>query len=265
MYKITLEAGEEVILKIPFTREKLYRESKMLQRISCILPAPCVLDLWTGDETTSGAILLSFIDGAPCLDQQVDKPLSFRMGELLATLHTVSMPGFGHEGEHGFTYVDWWDFINTKVERILANSEGHLSPTTFQKVHDHFQHFSTHHPQADGPCAVHSDYRPGNILVQNGQITGLIDFESARGGSADFDFSKMKLYVWDELPGTREAFEEGYTSIRPLPHELDTLLHFNLLFHAINGIDFCVKRGITGNEHFLRESIRTVEKIVREL
>jgi hypothetical protein len=34
---------------------------------------------------------------------------------------------------------------------------------------------------------------------------------------------------------------------------------------AINGIDFCIKRGITRNEQFLNESIQTVEKIERTL
>lgn len=267
VYKLTPETGDYIILKIPSQREKLFRETKMLQRLSYTsLPVPTVFDTWEGDDENPGAMLLSFIDGNPASVETIDEDLSYQMGQLLGELHTVPMPGFGHEDENGFTYVennDWWHFVKTKLDRILANSEKLLSPGTFQKANDYFHIFFMNHPPADGPCAVHTDYRPGNILVKANQITGLVDFESARGGSADFDFSKIKLYVWDKFPGTRTAFEAGYRSIRPLPN-LDRLLDFNVLFHAINHIDWCLKRGITDHKQFLSENVRIVEQVVRE-
>lgn len=260
--------GDHVILKIPSRREKLFRETKMLQRLAdTSLPVPTVLDIWEGDEEIPGTMLLSFIDGDPASVESITEDLSYQMGKLLGELHLVPMPGFGNDSEHGFLYVennDWWNFIWAKLDRIFASSAPHLSTDTFQKMNDYFQTFQKNPPPIHGPCAVHTDYRPGNILVKDGQVTGLIDFESGRGGSADFDFSKMKLYVWDTIPGTERAFEDGYASIRPLP-DLDTLLDFNALFHALNHIDWCVIRGIEKNEQFLSDNLRIVEKIVKGL
>ncbi|WP_430103640.1 phosphotransferase [Peribacillus simplex] len=71
----------------------------------------------------------------------------------------------------------------------------------------------------DGPCVVHMDFRPGNILVLNeSKISGLIDFESAHGGPSEIDFTKIKQYVWDVYPETKEEFILGYKSIRTLPN-----------------------------------------------
>ncbi len=72
-------------------------------------------------------------------------------------------------------------------------------------------------PGPDGPRALHMDFRPGNVLIWNGKITGLIDLESARGGSADMDFTKMKIYVWDRYPGTKDAFLSADRTVRSLP------------------------------------------------
>ncbi|WP_244188406.1 phosphotransferase [Paenibacillus kribbensis] len=33
------------------------------------------------------------------------------------------------------------------------------------------------------------DFRPGNILVNGNEVAGIIDFESARGGSSEIDFT----------------------------------------------------------------------------
>lgn len=71
VYKLTLKSQESLILKIPFSREKLFRESKMLQRLSGLLPVPTIIDQWNRDEDTAGALLLSFIDGNPSTNHAV--------------------------------------------------------------------------------------------------------------------------------------------------------------------------------------------------
>jgi Ser/Thr protein kinase RdoA (MazF antagonist) len=96
-------------------------------------------------------------------------------------------------------------------------------------------------PDPDGPCYVHYDFRPGNVLIQRGRISGLIDFESTRGGSADYDFIKIKNEVWDASPETRVPFLAGYQSIRDLP-DIEHTLPLYALHNAYGGIAWCVKR-----------------------
>ena len=90
-------------------------------------------------------------------------------------------------------------------------------------------------PEPDGPCWTHFDYHPGNILVIEDNISGLIDFESSHGGSADMDFIKIKLQVWDKYPGTKTAFIEGYSTVRRLP-DIENTLPFYTLYVAFGGI-----------------------------
>jgi hypothetical protein len=90
----------------------------------------------------------------------------------------------------------------------------------------------------------------------------LIDFESCRGGSADLDFTKVKDEVWDVYPGTKEAFLEGYTSVRK-PPRIDATLPFYELYNAFGGVAWCVRRGQTGDP-FLHRNWKKLEQVVRE-
>ncbi|UPK47676.1 hypothetical protein [Paenibacillus pabuli] len=55
VYKLGLVSGEDVYVKIPFNKDKLFREFQMLETLKDVLPVPKVLDIWYGDEITTGA------------------------------------------------------------------------------------------------------------------------------------------------------------------------------------------------------------------
>jgi aminoglycoside phosphotransferase (APT) family kinase protein len=69
------------------------------------------------------------------------------------------------------------------------------------------------------------DFRPGNILVNGNKVMGIIDFESVRIGSTEIDFTKINRDIFVKYPGTMEAFQRGYESIRPII-DLQTVLPF---------------------------------------
>lgn len=64
VYKLTLASGDNVFVKIPFNKDKLFREFQMLETLKGIISVPKVLDIWYGDESTTGALLLSAITGS---------------------------------------------------------------------------------------------------------------------------------------------------------------------------------------------------------
>ena len=117
-------------------------------------------------------------------------------------------------------------------------------------------------PEPDGPCWTHFDFRPANVLAQGDRVTGLIDFESARGGSADLDFIKIKNRVWDVYSGTKEPFLDGYSSIRPVP-DIESTLPFYALGNAFGGIAWCVRRSDTEDPFFL-ENLDRLKQILSE-
>ncbi|WP_325168686.1 phosphotransferase family protein [Paenibacillus sp. S28] len=58
-----------------------------------------------------------------------------------------------------------------------------LDSKLYERCIIHFDGVFSALPDLDGPCIVHMDFRPGNILVNGNEVAGIIDFVSARGGS----------------------------------------------------------------------------------
>jgi Ser/Thr protein kinase RdoA (MazF antagonist) len=259
---LTLSSGERMVLKIPWVRQKLRREVAALRALRQDMPVPALLDVWEpAADTRQGAMLLSYLPGAVISDP-VDRHLAHQMGALLARLHLHRRDHFGDENDPDRGHTGWWALLHRAHDNWRPHCEAVLPPALWAQARARYEELYAGLPAPDGPCWVHSDYRPGNVLVlQEGtqrRITGLIDFESARGGSADYDFVKVSHYVWDAVPGTRAAFCRGYATVRPLP-EIDGTLPFYRLHNAIGGIAWCVRRTGTADP-FFRENLAVIEQ-----
>jgi aminoglycoside phosphotransferase (APT) family kinase protein len=263
VYKLTLSSGENVYIKIPFNKDKLFREFQVLETLKGVIPVPKVLDIWYGDENTTGALLLSAIQGMPCTED-IDEKLSFQIGVYHAMLHEVKTPGFGYYATDGFKLFDqsnWRLHIKTNFEKWREPCKEILDPELYERCIHHFDGAFFALPKPDGPCIVHMDFRPGNILVNGNKVTGIIDFESARGGSSEIDFTKVNRYIWEVNPRTKLLYIEGYQTIRPML-ALDTVLPFYDFYDAFSAVVWCKRRGIEKNQRFLQESIHTLRKTV---
>ncbi|MFS0872657.1 phosphotransferase enzyme family protein [Paenibacillus xylanilyticus] len=263
VYKLTLASRETVYLKIPYNKDKLFREYQMLERLKDTLPVPRVLDFWDGDECTTGALLLSEIQGLPCTED-VNEELSYQIGMYHAMLHEVPMPGYGYHVTDGFTFLDqnnWRLHIKNNFEKWKEPCREILDPELYDRCVLHFEEVFFALPDPDGPCTVHMDFRPANILVNGNKVSGIIDFESARGGSSEIDFTKMNRYIWRANPKTRLPFIEGYQSIRPLLG-LERVLPFYDFYDSFSAVVWCKNRGIERNQTFLHESISSLRNSV---
>lgn len=94
----------------------------------------------------------------------------------------------------------------------------------------------------DGPCMIHRDFRPGNMIVSDGKIRGVIDWSSGRASFAEDDFCPMEHGEWPSNPSSKKSFLSGYASIRPVPN-YSAIMPFLRLNRAIATIGFTVKRG----------------------
>lgn len=261
---LVLENDEKVILKIPYNKDKLLKEYKMLEILEGRLPTPKILDFWEGNDEIPGALILSYIEGKPITDHIPEKT-AYQMGELLARLHDMSIERnkLGNAYELIYTEEDkWWQIIRAWFEDCVDDCKYILDTKLLDKCIKLFNLYYKDLPKPDYPSIVHMDYRPGNILIRNSNVVGLLDFETARIGSADVDFSKMKLFVWDLFPNTRKNFLEGYSNIRALP-EFERTLPFYLLFNTFTGVGWCVKRGKT-SDNFCNQNIVKLKEIIKE-
>lgn len=263
VYKLTLARGETVYVKIPFNKDKLFREFQMLETLKDVIPVPKVLDIWYGDESTTGALLLSAIQGLPCTGD-IDEKLSFQIGMYLAMLHEVKTPGYGYHVTDGFKLLDpndWRLHIQSNFEKWKEPCKEILDSTLYERCILHFDGIISALPEPDRPCIVHMDFRPGNILVKGNEVAGIIDFESARGGSSEVDFTKVNRYIWEVNPRTKIPFIEGYQSIRQML-DLEKVLPLYDIYDAFSALVWCVNRGIEKNQAFLQENILTLRNTV---
>jgi len=254
---LELENGQKVVLKIPFTRVKLIREKKVLNLLSDNPLVPELLDIWEGDESCVGALLLSYIDGEPLLLPTEDSVI-YDMGKALAMLHNVKLSRFELDENED----DWCRSVRNTIERWVAEIRSSLSEALLLKIDEFLNENVMKLDRVDGPCLVHFDYRPGNILVRAGKLVGVIDFESSRGGSAEIDFTKVSKQVWSKYPSSKSVFINGYQSIREIPN-LDEVLPIYSFYHAIGGLAWCVRREKYEGS-FFEENLEVLESLLTD-
>jgi Ser/Thr protein kinase RdoA (MazF antagonist) len=75
-------------------------------------------------------------------------------------------------------------------------------------------------PAAFDPVLCHGDFSPDNVLFDGDQVVGVLDFDRASAGRAEWDLAAAANAFWMHDPtadwGVREAFYEGYWAARPV-------------------------------------------------
>ena len=61
----------------------------------------------------------------------------------------------------------------------------------------------------DGPCMIHRDFRPGNMIVHHGKLMGILDWASTRFGFAEQDFCSMEHRHWPGNPEHKHSLLAG--------------------------------------------------------
>lgn len=104
------------------------------------------------------------------------------------------------------------------------------------------------------PYILHGDYSPKHILTDGVRVTGIIDFEDAKGGDPIRDIAWMNFFYGDSAP--LDWFLDGYTNKKILGDGFDTkmsLLRLNL------GLDLLSYYGSEGNISGLKFAKRKLE------
>lgn len=263
VYLLTLKSGEKVVLKIPFSSQKLENEKKTLELLNGKVCVPKVIDFYEGDNTMPSALLISYIDGAS-LTGNITEELSYQIGVMLAEIHSIPLRKYGKieaEGERDEPNV-YFNNLRETYNKNFVFCEKVMDSEKLSICNEIFKYYFSKLPTPDEPCLLHSDYRMGNILVKNSKVVGIIDFEVANGGVAEADFSLLKREVFDIYRGTKESFLNGYKTIRKLP-DLHNTLPFYEFLTAFSRIGWCIKREKT-NEHFYFEFNNQIDGIIEK-
>lgn len=242
VYKVSLEGGKQLILKICSRRGDYLREAYFLKHFSGKLPVPRIIQLVQPEVDLHGAILMECLSGDLLKMEDLNDTLTYEVGSLLARIHLERVKSYGDLTDPASMSTDPRVPFTMKFEEGLEECKNHLPTALLEKCRKYYNLHVDALSTTDGPCIIHRDFRPGNLLINHGKIQGIIDWSSARGGFAEEDFCPLEFGEWSNNSAYKDAFLSGYASIRKIPdyHQLLPLLR---LSRSIGAIGFTVKRG----------------------
>lgn len=260
VYKIQQINRQIVYLKIPYSKVKLEREYEAIEILSDTLPVPMLLGYWEGNDEIPGALLLSEMKGQP-VSGKVDEKLAYDIGVHHAKLHNVSPQETKTYKGISNVHDQWSTFLETHFYGFAEDVKDVISEDLLNQSIELFEELRNSLPNPDGPSFIHMDFRPANIIIQENKVSGIIDFESARFGSTEMDFTKINRDIFMKNPRTLEAYQKGYKSIRTLI-DLEVVLPFYRFTDAFNSLGWCKRRGIKKHQQFFDENYVILKSIL---
>jgi len=157
--------------------------------------------------------IYEWVEGAP-LWETPHRHLYALAGQTLARIHRIQFAAFYADflaiGAHP---VSWHERYRTALDKEVAAAQAHLPRTLVDTLRTLVVPSSI----STAPCLVHNDFAPGNILVRDGVIAAVIDWDNAVVDVPHLDFVKMKYWTAKNATGELahdpmlfSAFVEGY-------------------------------------------------------
>jgi fructosamine-3-kinase len=234
---IELDDGRTAIVK---GGPKPATEAGMLEAIrSSGAPAPAVL---AHDATT---LVLERLPAGGRIDDAWSD-----LGAVLASLHAAgrdarasdSTTGYGWNADYAFGAVtiengmtgNWAEFW---AERRLRNQVPYLPRSIALRIEALASDLPDRLPTAPRPALLHGDLWGGNILVSDGQVTGLID-PACYYGDREVDFAMLRMF---DHPDRRlfDAYgdlEPGFAERLPIYQLWPALVHLRLFGAGYRGL-----------------------------
>ncbi|WP_252503465.1 aminoglycoside phosphotransferase family protein [Sporosarcina sp. Marseille-Q4943] len=260
VYKCNLLNGENIFLKIPYTKLKCQRELEAYDILKDRVSIPKMLDYWSGDDECPGAFLLSELKGQPITNKDLST-VAFQVGVLHASMHHIQPPTTTQLTGIQNEFPDWSNFVERQFYSFAEDVKEVLNESLYSQAIEKFEHMKLQLPPPDGPSFIHMDFRPANIIVDEDKVSGMIDFESVRFGSTEIDFTKLYRDFLSFDFRLYQSYQEGYNTIRPLI-DLEVVLPFYQFTDAFNSIGWCKRRGIEKNASFLEKNLFILKKVL---
>ena len=246
VYKVIFPKRSACILKICPRAEDYWREVYFLNLFSKQLPVPKIIQTEPPSSLNDGAILMEFLPGMLPTKKEMTDKLIYESGALLARIHLNRVQHYGDLTQEQNLSLDPRVPFAHKFEEGFLECSYHLPKNILEKSSQYYTHHIDALSLVDGPCIIHRDFRPGNLIVLNDQVTGIIDWASARASFAEEDFTPLELDEWSIGAALKKSFLNGYASVRPVP-EYKQIMPLLLMNRAFNIIGFTIKKGTWDN------------------
>lgn len=269
VYRVRLSKGSSVILKFSYTPTRYRKEKYYLMLLQEIIPLPQILHTIDPEKGFHGALILEDVPGNLLKAETLSDDTAFELGEVLARLHSVSVESYGDLStpKSKRKALSPVELMQNYFEGSLSECKHNIDPKLLAKCTEYVEKNLSVFLEAQGPCIVHRDFRPGNTIALNGKVKAIIDFEIAMGSFPEEDFAMMETLAWHQHPRTRAPFLKGYASVRPLPENLEEILPLLKLLKALGAIGFTFERNSwkTHHAHVYQNNLAFIEHFVNTL
>lgn len=233
------------VIKQHWARNKADREAAALTALAEHPDVPSLLAMSELGGTLT--LLIEGRDGVPWEHVGDARPeMLHRLGASIGQLHRTAAASFDGQSS-------WHSLLVGNADRYLtmiSGDDGELAAQARTVLERHLGEV----PDSDLPQLVHFDLRPGNVLVRDGRLIAIIDFEACRGGHGSMDFFKLWQQVAPRVPGGLAEVLGGYTdtveTIEPWmePAALDRLMRIYGAYHGLAGLAWCHDRNDVAGE-----------------
>jgi len=185
------EAGNRLVLRRygewADGSEAPHRETRaleLMQRANIPAPAPIWVD--TDGIFEHGAIIISYVDGAPDLTPSNPFEWAERLASVLARIHEVRLEGDDVELFPPGAGQD--------IAQVQENPELILEHPLGEDLLRRRVLLAQRDIPSD-PVFSHTDFWPGNTLWEDGQLTAVVDWESPATGDREMDVAYCSLDI----------------------------------------------------------------------
>jgi len=224
-FRVVMGGGEQLVVRVGptpdapllrYERDLLSTEIDMMRlvRDNTSIPVPRIVHVSRSGDEISGAawFAMEVVPGRPLdevrhgLSEKARDSIDRDVGRILVELNSITGQVFGYPNRVETQHPQW----RQAFERILADllddgaDKDVPLPLRSQDIRILAEGDSWALSEVTEPRLVHWDLWDGNVFVDDGEITGIIDFERALWGDPlmEYNFSSLR-----KQPGT---FYAGY-------------------------------------------------------
>ncbi|HEX5495477.1 MAG TPA: aminoglycoside phosphotransferase family protein [Mycobacteriales bacterium] len=279
-YRVGLADGESLVVKVgpdptmptmSYEQGIMRTEALFYHRAAPAVPVPRVVHAdFSRRVIDSDVVVMTCLPGENwharrgVIDAADRMRLRTELGGIVATLHRVTGEGFGYPPNA--PQVSWRAAFTAMLAAVLTDAERFRAwlPWPVERVRETVARHAGVLDEVTTPVLVHFDLWPGNILLDSGRISGLVDGERAFWGDPLAEMVSLALF--DDVEED-PAFLRGYRSAggrirfnEPARRRLALYRCYLYLIMLVEG----VPRGYTGAEHEARGA-RVSEHLVATL
>ena len=222
VFEVNLSDGESVVARVASVAKNRYSMESLVMAEAQAAGVPCPAVYGIEEVGELAVMLIEHLPGVRLAEAPGAAQLVGECAEILARIHSISVDGFGNlddtaRGE-GSSLENWFvDSFESKFDQARA-----VDPRTRAAVDRIWSTFDAARPLLrKAQCGLaHGDFSPSNILVDDGRISGVVDWESAKSGPPAFDFG---WWDWFEaafsVPFSSEDLVTAYVVHRPVDVE----------------------------------------------